>query len=80
MQFFIFQQELSGKNNEIYAETGKVRLEMTQKLQKLETERQTQAELYDRINKLEKELSGMLSNDEVEVSSVRATLCFLHVI
>ena len=40
------------------AETGKVRIEMNQRIQKMETERQTQAELYDKINKLEKELAG----------------------
>lgn len=75
------QHELSGKNNEIYAETGKVRLEMTQKLQKLETERQTQAELYDRINKLEKELSELTAthrkmNDEKDskISSLKEQL------
>lgn len=47
-----------GKNNEVLAEVNKVRLEMSQKIQKLETERQSQADLYDKISRLEKELAG----------------------
>ena len=59
------------------AETGKVRIEMNQRIQKMETERQTQAELYDKINKLEKELAGETVGPMYWVplwgSSVRAT-------
>lgn len=51
-------QELSGKNSEMHAEVGKAKLEMAQRIQKLEAERNSQSELYDKIAKLERQLSG----------------------
>ena len=55
---FELLQELASKDNELLTETGKVRIEMKARITKLEGERQTQAELYDTINTLEKQLSG----------------------
>ncbi len=40
------------------AEVGKTRLELNQKIQRLETERQTQSELYDKVARLDRELAG----------------------
>ena len=50
---------MAGKNAEVLAEVGKVEIEMNQRIQKLESERQTKSELYDRIAKMEGELRGM---------------------
>ena len=49
---------MAGKNNEMMAEIGKAKLDLTQRVQRLEAERLTQSELYDKITKLEKELAG----------------------
>ena len=49
---------MSGKNSEAMAEVGKVRIELNQKIEKMETERKTKSELYDQIAKHEKDLSG----------------------
>jgi hypothetical protein len=54
-----FVQELAGKNNEIMEETSKVRMDLNRRIDKLEAERQTKGELYDKIAELEKELSGL---------------------
>ena len=40
------------------SEVGKVRIELNQKIQRLETERKSQSELYDKVASLEKELAG----------------------
>ena len=51
-------QSLAGKSNEMLAEVGKVRIEMSQRIQRLEAERQTQQELYDKLAQKEAELAG----------------------
>ena len=51
-------QELTGKNNEIIEEVGKAKLELNQRIQRLETERHSKQDLYDKIDKLEKDLAG----------------------
>ena len=53
-----FFQELAGKTNEMLTEVGKVKIEMSQRLQKLESERKGQGELYDKITSLEQQLAG----------------------
>jgi len=54
----VMLQSLAGKSNEMLAEVGKVRIEMSQRIQRLEAERQTQQELYDKLAQKETELAG----------------------
>ena len=42
------------------AETGKVRVEMEQRIQRLENEKRSKSELYDSISRLERDLSGFV--------------------
>ena len=51
-------QALAGKNNEMLAEVGKVRIEMSQRIHRLETERLSQQEIYDKIAQKDTELAG----------------------
>lgn len=51
--------ELSGKNNEMMAEVGKVRLEVNQKVALLEAEKQAQSELRDRIDRMDKQVNDL---------------------
>ncbi|XP_064621256.1 leucine-rich repeat-containing protein 45-like [Lineus longissimus] len=52
-----FQNELAGKNSEMMTEVGKVRLEMAQRMNKLEAENQTQSELRDKMHNLDQQLT-----------------------
>ena len=51
-------QALAGKNNEMLAEVGKVRIETGQRIHRLETERLSQQDIYDKIAQKETELTG----------------------
>ncbi len=51
--------ELAGKNNDIIAEVTKVRLELNQRIQRLESEKQSKQDLYDKIEKYEKDQSDL---------------------
>ena len=52
------------------AEVGKTKLELNQRIQRLESERQSQSELYDKVARLEKELEGIAN---IYVAYVRGT-------
>ena len=53
-------QDLSGKNNELLSEVGRVKMEHTQRIHRLEQERQSQSDLYDKIKQLEKQIDGKM--------------------
>ncbi|KAI0212767.1 Leucine-rich repeat-containing protein 45 [Lamellibrachia satsuma] len=60
-------QSLAGKSNEMLAEVGKVRIEMSQRIQRLEAERQTQQELYDKLAQKEAELAELQRKHQLAV-------------
>jgi len=51
-------QELAGKNAEMMEEVARVRLDLNARIERLENERRSKEDLYNRISALEKELSG----------------------
>ena len=54
-------QEVAGKNSEIMAEVGAVKIELNQRIHKLESERQTKSELFEKVAKLEEKLTGTIT-------------------
>ena len=52
------EQDLAGKNGEMMTEVGRVKIDLNQKIQRLEAERQTHAELYAKVERKEAELAG----------------------
>jgi len=51
-------KELAGKNAEMTEEVARVRLDLNARIERLESERRSKEDLYNRISTLEKELSG----------------------
>ena len=54
----VHEQDLAGKNGEMMTEVGRVKIDLNQKIQRLEAERQTHAELYAKVERKEAELAG----------------------
>jgi len=54
-------KELAGKNAEITEEVARVRLDLNARIERLESDRRSKEDLYNRISTLEKELSGQFA-------------------
>jgi len=54
-------KELAGKNAEITEEVTRVRLDLNTRIERLENDRRSKEDLYNRISTLEKELSGQFA-------------------
>ena len=71
-------QALAGKNNEMLAEVGKVRIETGQRIHRLETERLSQQDIYDKIAQKETELAGQSMSSSESIlfrTSLPKSLC-----
>ena len=53
-----FLKELAGKNAEMTEEVARVRLDLNARIERLENDRRSKEDLYNRISTLEKDLSG----------------------
>jgi len=51
-------QELAAKNAEMTEEVSRVRLDLNARIDRMESDRRSNEDLYNRISTLEKELSG----------------------
>jgi len=58
-------QELAGKNAEMTEEVARVRLDLNARIERLENDRRSKEDLYNRISTLEKEVSGQFARTQV---------------